>query len=185
MLWRCWWSRLLCFCAAALPSIILTAMFSPYQRGIYCDDKSISYPYRRDTISHAGIAAVTITCSIFIVSPKHFISFHLISSQLRLAVRRCFPRSNTKPHWASLRRSPQARPTWCTPSGSTPTPSSTSTCRLSTRWWAPSCSEEPSASRWPTWPSSPSAALVPISCPCALPSSATDTWCRSTAPATL
>lgn len=43
-------------------------MFSPYQRGIYCDDKSISYPYRRDTISHGGMAAVTITCSIVIVS---------------------------------------------------------------------------------------------------------------------
>ncbi len=55
---------------AALPSAILTLMFSPYQRGIYCDDKSISYPYRRDTISHGGMAAVTITCSIVIVSPS-------------------------------------------------------------------------------------------------------------------
>lgn len=43
-------------------------MFSPYQRGIYCDDESINYPYRRDTISHGGMAAVTITCSIVIVS---------------------------------------------------------------------------------------------------------------------
>lgn len=43
-------------------------MFSPYQRGIYCDDESINYPYRRDTISHGSMAAVTITCSIVIVS---------------------------------------------------------------------------------------------------------------------
>lgn len=43
-------------------------MFSPYQRGIYCDDTSISYPYKRDTISHGSMAAVTITCSIVIVS---------------------------------------------------------------------------------------------------------------------
>ena len=56
---------------AALPSAILTLMFSPYQRGIYCDDKSIKYPYRRDTISHGAMAASTITCSIVIVSPLH------------------------------------------------------------------------------------------------------------------
>lgn len=53
---------------AGLPSAILTLRFSPYQRGIYCDDQSISYPYRRDTISHGTMAAVTITCSIVIVS---------------------------------------------------------------------------------------------------------------------
>lgn len=54
---------------AALPSAILTLRFSPHQRGIYCDDQSINYPYRRDTISHGTMAAVTITCSIVIVSP--------------------------------------------------------------------------------------------------------------------
>uniref|UniRef100_A0A4W6E1I9 Phospholipid phosphatase 2 n=1 Tax=Lates calcarifer TaxID=8187 RepID=A0A4W6E1I9_LATCA len=54
-------------CVSALPSAILTLMFSPYQRGIYCDDESISYPYRRDTISHGTMAAVTITCSIVIL----------------------------------------------------------------------------------------------------------------------
>ncbi|XP_022066839.1 phospholipid phosphatase 2 [Acanthochromis polyacanthus] len=59
---------ILCVIAAALPSGILTLMFSPYQRGIYCDDKTISYPYRRDTISHGAMAAVTITCSIVIIT---------------------------------------------------------------------------------------------------------------------
>ncbi|XP_061824060.1 phospholipid phosphatase 2-like [Nerophis lumbriciformis] len=53
---------------AALPSAILTLMFSPYQRGIYCDDESIDYPYRRDTISHGAMAAVTITSSIIIIT---------------------------------------------------------------------------------------------------------------------
>lgn len=46
-------------------------MFRPYQRGIYCNDESISYPYRKDTISHGTMAAVTIICSIVIVSPRH------------------------------------------------------------------------------------------------------------------
>lgn len=59
---------ILCVFVASLPSAILTLMFSPYQRGIYCDDKSISYPYRRDTISHGAMAAVTITCSIIIIT---------------------------------------------------------------------------------------------------------------------
>uniref|UniRef100_A0AAX7TJ27 Phosphatidic acid phosphatase type 2/haloperoxidase domain-containing protein n=1 Tax=Astatotilapia calliptera TaxID=8154 RepID=A0AAX7TJ27_ASTCA len=59
---------ILCVFAAALPSAILTLMFKPYQRGIYCDDQSIRYPYRRDTISHGTMAAVTITCSIVIIT---------------------------------------------------------------------------------------------------------------------
>lgn len=53
---------------AALPSAVLTIMFTPYQRGIYCDDTSISYPYKKDTISHGTMAAVTITCSIVIIT---------------------------------------------------------------------------------------------------------------------
>ncbi|CAB1327850.1 unnamed protein product [Coregonus sp. 'balchen'] len=58
----------LCVVVAALPSAVLTLMFSPYQRGIYCDDESIRYPYRRDTISHRAMAAVTITSSMVIIT---------------------------------------------------------------------------------------------------------------------
>ncbi|XP_042175443.1 phospholipid phosphatase 2-like isoform X1 [Oncorhynchus tshawytscha] len=58
----------LCVFFAALPSAVLTLMFSPYQRGIYCDDESIRYPYRRDTISHRAMAAVTIPSSIVIIT---------------------------------------------------------------------------------------------------------------------
>ncbi|KAF7646847.1 hypothetical protein LDENG_00181550 [Lucifuga dentata] len=58
----------LCVIVAALPSIILTVMFSPFQQGIYCDDQSISYPYKRDTISQASIGAVTISCTVFIIT---------------------------------------------------------------------------------------------------------------------
>ncbi|XP_064825870.1 phospholipid phosphatase 2-like [Oncorhynchus masou masou] len=58
----------LCVFIAALPSAVLTLMFRPYQRGIYCDDESIRYPYRRDTISHRAMAAVTIPSSIVIIT---------------------------------------------------------------------------------------------------------------------
>ncbi|XP_028831071.1 phospholipid phosphatase 2 [Denticeps clupeoides] len=59
---------LLCVFAAAMPFIIMTIVFRPYQRGIYCDDESIRYPYKADTISHGMMAAVTISCSIIIIT---------------------------------------------------------------------------------------------------------------------
>ncbi|KAJ8003736.1 hypothetical protein DPEC_G00151450 [Dallia pectoralis] len=58
----------LCVVVAALPSAILTLMFSPYQRGVYCDDESIKYPYRRSTISHKTMAVATITSSVVIIT---------------------------------------------------------------------------------------------------------------------
>ncbi|XP_013879012.1 lipid phosphate phosphohydrolase 2 [Austrofundulus limnaeus] len=59
---------IVCVFVAALPSAILTLRFKPYHRGIHCDDESISYPYRRDTITHGTMAAVTITCSLVIIT---------------------------------------------------------------------------------------------------------------------
>ncbi len=53
----------------------------PYQRGIYCQDESISYPLRPDTISHVTMAVVTITCTIIIVSPS-FIDISIIPSMI-------------------------------------------------------------------------------------------------------
>ncbi|KAG7264789.1 hypothetical protein CRUP_013588 [Coryphaenoides rupestris] len=53
---------------AALPSAILTLRFRPYQRGIDCSDSTISFPYRKDTISHGTMAGVTISCSIIIIT---------------------------------------------------------------------------------------------------------------------
>ncbi|KAL7851221.1 hypothetical protein AOLI_G00215770 [Acnodon oligacanthus] len=58
----------LCVLVAAMPCMILTFMFKPYQRGVYCDDESIRYPYKSDTISHGMMAAVTIPCSIIIIT---------------------------------------------------------------------------------------------------------------------
>lgn len=57
-----------CVLVASLPSIILTIRFKPYQRGIYCDDESIKYPLKPDTITHSMIAVITITCTVVIIS---------------------------------------------------------------------------------------------------------------------
>ena len=56
------------FPTAALPFIIMTIVFKPYQRGVYCDDESIMYPLKPDTITHGMLAAVTISCTVIIVS---------------------------------------------------------------------------------------------------------------------
>ncbi|XP_066508550.1 phospholipid phosphatase 2-like [Hoplias malabaricus] len=58
----------LCVFVAAMPCTILTFMFKPYERGVYCNDESIKYPYKSDTISHGMMAAVTISCSIIIIT---------------------------------------------------------------------------------------------------------------------
>lgn len=56
------------FNKAALPFIIMTIVYKPYQRGVYCDDESIKYPIKPDTITHGMLAAVTISCTVVIVS---------------------------------------------------------------------------------------------------------------------
>ncbi|KAG7230811.1 hypothetical protein INR49_019625 [Caranx melampygus] len=58
----------LCVLVAALPFIIMTIVYKPYQRGVYCDDESIMYPVKSDTITHGMLAAVTISCTVIIIS---------------------------------------------------------------------------------------------------------------------
>ncbi|XP_061832250.2 phospholipid phosphatase 2b [Nerophis lumbriciformis] len=58
----------LCVLVAALPFIVMTIVSKPYQRGVYCDDESIKYPLKADTISHAMLAAVTISCTVVIIT---------------------------------------------------------------------------------------------------------------------
>ncbi|KAG9350559.1 hypothetical protein JZ751_024448 [Albula glossodonta] len=46
----------------------MTIVFRPYQRGVYCDDETIRYPLKPDTITHGLLAAVTISCTVIIIS---------------------------------------------------------------------------------------------------------------------
>ncbi|CAH2293187.1 phospholipid phosphatase 2 [Pelobates cultripes] len=59
---------ILCVSVASLPFIIMTLVNSPYKRGFYCDDESIRYPYREDTITHGLMAGVTISCTVIIIT---------------------------------------------------------------------------------------------------------------------
>lgn len=58
----------LCVFVASLPFTIMNIVSQPYERGIYCQDESIGYPKRQDTITHVTLAAVTITCTVIIIS---------------------------------------------------------------------------------------------------------------------
>ncbi|KAL8177871.1 UNVERIFIED_CONTAM: Phospholipid phosphatase 2 [Gekko kuhli] len=62
-----WFSLVAKTFVASLPSAILSLVNSPYKRGFYCDDNSIRYPYKADTITHGLMAGVTITCTTVIV----------------------------------------------------------------------------------------------------------------------
>ncbi|XP_072834294.2 phospholipid phosphatase 2 isoform X1 [Pogona vitticeps] len=53
---------------ASLPFLILTLVNSPYKRGFYCNDNSIRYPFKPDTITHGLMAGVTIPCTVIIIS---------------------------------------------------------------------------------------------------------------------
>lgn len=55
---------------ASLPFVILTLVNTPYKRGFYCEDDSIRYPYRPDTITHGLMAGVIITATIILVRRK-------------------------------------------------------------------------------------------------------------------
>lgn len=58
----------LCVVVASLPSIIMNIVYQPYQRGIYCNDESIMYPVKPDTITLELMCAVTVSCAVFILS---------------------------------------------------------------------------------------------------------------------
>ncbi|CAI9547891.1 unnamed protein product [Staurois parvus] len=46
----------------------MTLVNRPYKRGFYCDDESIRYPYKEDTITHGLMAGVTISCTVIIIT---------------------------------------------------------------------------------------------------------------------
>uniref|UniRef100_A0A9J8BIZ2 Phospholipid phosphatase 2b n=2 Tax=Cyprinus carpio TaxID=7962 RepID=A0A9J8BIZ2_CYPCA len=52
----------------SLPFVIMNIASQPFKRGIYCQDESISYPVKQDTITIATLAVVTITCTVIITS---------------------------------------------------------------------------------------------------------------------
>lgn len=59
-------------CVAMLPSLVLQrTSVRPYQRGLYCGDSSLSYPYKKSTVPSSVLTAVGLTLPFVSVSPAH------------------------------------------------------------------------------------------------------------------
>uniref|UniRef100_A0A3Q3VMY1 Phosphatidic acid phosphatase type 2/haloperoxidase domain-containing protein n=1 Tax=Mola mola TaxID=94237 RepID=A0A3Q3VMY1_MOLML len=50
--------------SSGLPFVILNVRHTPFRRGFFCNDDSIKYPYKEDTISHQLLGGVMIPVSI-------------------------------------------------------------------------------------------------------------------------
>lgn len=61
-----------CVCVAMLPSLVLhRTSVRPYQRGLYCGDSSLSYPYKKSTVPSSVLSAVGLTLPTVSVSLAH------------------------------------------------------------------------------------------------------------------
>ncbi|XP_054612322.1 phospholipid phosphatase 1 isoform X2 [Dunckerocampus dactyliophorus] len=53
-----------CLVLAGLPFVILTAQHKPFRRGFFCNDDSIKYPLKEDTISYQLLGGVMIPLTV-------------------------------------------------------------------------------------------------------------------------
>ncbi|XP_054431320.1 phospholipid phosphatase 1 isoform X2 [Pteronotus mesoamericanus] len=58
---------MLCVLLAGLPCAILTSRHAPFQRGLFCNDESIKYPYKEDTIPYALLGGIVIPFSVIVM----------------------------------------------------------------------------------------------------------------------
>ncbi|KAM7148430.1 phospholipid phosphatase 1 isoform 2-T2 [Molossus nigricans] len=58
---------MLCVLLAGLPFAILSSRHAPFQRGLFCSDESIKYPYKEDTIPYALLGGIIIPFSIIVM----------------------------------------------------------------------------------------------------------------------
>lgn len=57
----------LCVLLAGLPFAILSSRHTPFQRGLFCNDEAIKYPYKEDTISYGLLGGIIIPFSIIVM----------------------------------------------------------------------------------------------------------------------
>uniref|UniRef100_A0A4X1SKZ5 Phospholipid phosphatase 1 n=1 Tax=Sus scrofa TaxID=9823 RepID=A0A4X1SKZ5_PIG len=67
---------------AGLPFAILTSRHTPFQRGLFCNDESIKYPYKEDTIPYPLLGGIIIPFSIIVMIVGETLSvyFNLLHS---------------------------------------------------------------------------------------------------------
>ncbi|XP_078253047.1 phospholipid phosphatase 1 isoform X2 [Rhinoraja longicauda] len=57
----------ICVLLAGLPFAILTSMRTPFRRGFYCNDETIKYPYKEDTIPYQLLAGIFIPVVLLVI----------------------------------------------------------------------------------------------------------------------
>lgn len=68
---------LTCIVLVALPFAVLTPQHNPFNRGFFCNDPSIRYPFREDTIPYQLLAGVMVPLTVFTVVFGECLSIYL------------------------------------------------------------------------------------------------------------
>ncbi|XP_054630352.1 phospholipid phosphatase 1-like [Dunckerocampus dactyliophorus] len=66
-----------CLILVGLPFFILTPQHSPFKRGFFCDDESIRYPLKEDTISYQLLGGVMIPFTLIVIICGECLSVYL------------------------------------------------------------------------------------------------------------
>ncbi|XP_066567715.1 phospholipid phosphatase 1 isoform X2 [Amia ocellicauda] len=67
---------LVCVLLAGLPFAILTPRHNPFKRGFFCNDDSIKYPLKEDTISYQLLGGIMIPLTLLIMIVGEALSVH-------------------------------------------------------------------------------------------------------------
>ncbi|CAL8278970.1 unnamed protein product [Merluccius merluccius] len=66
-----------CLALAGLPFVILTVQHNPFRRGFFCNDDSIKYPLKDDTISYQLLGGVMIPVLVLTMIVGEWLTVHL------------------------------------------------------------------------------------------------------------
>ncbi|XP_026153325.1 phospholipid phosphatase 1 isoform X2 [Mastacembelus armatus] len=72
-----------CLLLAGIPFVVLNLQHSPFHRGFFCNDDSIKYPFKEDTISYQLLAGVMIPITILTMIFGECLSVYLKHVQSR------------------------------------------------------------------------------------------------------
>ncbi|KAK2901941.1 phospholipid phosphatase 1-like [Channa argus] len=65
-----------CLLLVGLPFFILTPQHNPFKRGFFCNDDSIRYPLKEDTISYQLLGGVMIPFTLIVITCGEFLSVY-------------------------------------------------------------------------------------------------------------
>ncbi|XP_041103211.1 phospholipid phosphatase 1-like isoform X2 [Polyodon spathula] len=78
---------IVCVVLAGLPFAILTPRHNPFKRGFFCNDESIKYPLKEDTISYELLGGIMIPFTLIVMIVGECLSVHYKRLQSNSSVR--------------------------------------------------------------------------------------------------